>query len=358
MRTIHPRPNPIIAALYTLRDMDVDAVVIHGPAGCGFMASRMIEEAGIRVVSSSIRDNDLIFGASEPLIRTLKAVKEKFDPKTVAVIGTCASMIIGEDMNAAIDRADIGCTVFAADCHGCMGDNTRGAIKAIEAAKNANIISSGEAERQISLMKAASRMEHSAGMASKEYLEPAKSSTKMGIAKIILNALSDGKRVAAAMIAKKELAYRFADIFVAADEARRQLGGETMFIANLDRNAGLPRIRRYADDILNELGSKNISVITSGGLDEYALAGQMMTERIKEFDPDILVLAGIPHSYPDMKKSDILITDQPRQLANYLQNGFTNAVGEIASHSMVMSTRSIIPLETGDTMREMLRDMA
>ena len=56
MRVIHPRPNPIIAAMYTLRDLDVDVMVIHGPAGCGFMASRMIEEAGIRVVTSGLKD--------------------------------------------------------------------------------------------------------------------------------------------------------------------------------------------------------------------------------------------------------------------------------------------------------------
>lgn len=45
MNTIHPRPNPIVAAMYTLRDLDVDVIIVHGPAGCGFMASRMLEEA-------------------------------------------------------------------------------------------------------------------------------------------------------------------------------------------------------------------------------------------------------------------------------------------------------------------------
>ena len=145
MKIIHPRPNPIVAAMYTLRDMDVDVIVVHGPAGCCFMASRSIEEAGVRVVTSGITDNDLVFGAVDSLIETLKMVKERFDPKTVAVIGTCASMIIGEDLEAAIRRANIGCTVFSVDCHGCMKDNTSGAVKAIEAAEAAGIISHDEA---------------------------------------------------------------------------------------------------------------------------------------------------------------------------------------------------------------------
>ena len=50
MNTIHPRPNPIVAAMYTLRDLDVDVIIVHGPAGCGFMASRMLEEAGFNVL--------------------------------------------------------------------------------------------------------------------------------------------------------------------------------------------------------------------------------------------------------------------------------------------------------------------
>ena len=87
MNTIHPRPNPIVAAMYTLRDLDVDVIIVHGPAGCGFMASRMLEEAGIRVVTSALVENDLVFGGSEKLIRTIKESYDRFHPKTIAVIG-------------------------------------------------------------------------------------------------------------------------------------------------------------------------------------------------------------------------------------------------------------------------------
>ena len=65
---------------------------------------------------------------------------------------------------------------------------------------------------------------------------------------------------------------------------------------------------------------------------------------------------GIAHSYPDLPKDTIIITDQPRQLANYLKTGYESSVGEIASHSMVMSARNIVPLETADTIREMLKE--
>ena len=352
---IHPRPNPIVAAMYTLRDMDVDVIVEHGPAGCSFMASRPLEEAGVRVVTSGMRDNDLIFGASEPLINTLKQVEEKFHPETVAVIGTCASMIIGEDMDKSIRRAGIDSNVFSVDCHGCMGDNTRGAIKALEAGRDAGVITPEECDRQISLMKAATRMEKNVGMASKDYLKPATSPTKLHVCRRIIEVLSKGGKVAVVMDAKKELAYRFADMFEAVDRARRALGGETLFVANLDGSRGLPRIRNYCKEILGDLESKGVKIDRIiGALDEYSIIGEQMKAAVDEFQPDLTVLMGICHAYPGMGPEDILITDQPRQLANYLNMGCAYAVGEMSSHQMVMGAHSIVPLETAETLRELL----
>lgn len=356
MRVIHPRPNPIVAAMYTLRDLDVDVMVIHGPAGCSFMASRMIEEAGVRVVTSGLKDQDLIFGGSEPLIETLKLVKEKFDPKTVAVVGTCSSMIIGEDMEASIKLADIGCTVFPVDCHGCMNNNTDGAIKAIESADRVGIISHDEAIRQKNLLKSATSIERKTGLTSKDYLTPVRGPTKLAVCNRIADAFRSGKKVACAMLAKKELAYRFADIYLALHEAQQKLGGELFLAGNLDTNLGLPRIKRYAENITNELRENGVVLdAVVGGLDEYAVVGDKMKEAVDGFGPDLLILVGMPHMYPGFNAENILITDQPRQLSNYLSMGCSLSVGEISSHSMVMGTDRIIPLETGDTLREIVR---
>ena len=353
MKVIHPRPNPIVAAMYTLRDMDVDVILIHGPSGCCFMASRPLEEAGVRVVTSGMRDDDLIFGGAEKLIDTLRLADEKFHPKTVAVVGTCASMIIGEDMNAAIKRAGLKAKVFSVDCHGCMGDNTSGAVKAIESACEAGIIDKEESDRQCRLMTAATDMEKRVGMAGKDYLKPARGPTKLKVAKTIADALKAGKRVACVMVAKKELSYRFADMFIALKDAQRKLGGDLFMVGNLDNTLGLPRIRRYCNDILSDLEEHDaVPDRIIGGLDEYAIIGEKMKAAVDEYDPDLLIITGIPHAYPGYSADNILITDQPRQLANYLNSGCGLAVGEISSHSMVMGARKIIPLETADTLRE------
>ncbi|MGI5964560.1 MAG: Ni-sirohydrochlorin a,c-diamide reductive cyclase catalytic subunit [Candidatus Methanomethylophilaceae archaeon] len=355
MKIIHPRPNPIVAAMYTLRDMDVDVIVIHGPAGCGFMASRSLENAGVHVVTSAMKETDLIFGASDQLIETLKTVKEMFNPKTVAVIGTCASMIIGEDMQASVKRAGLDCTVFAVESHGCMKNNIEGAVKALESGCAAGIISEEETRRQIKLMRAASELEKTKGLASKSYMKPSFGATKYGVCGKICDTLSSGGKVAVVMIAKKELAYRFSDMFSAVSEAKKKLGGEIFLIGNLDTDKGLPRIRKYAENITEELNGLGVDFVSAGGLDEYALVGEKMKEKVDAFSPDLTVVMGICHAYPGLKESDILITDQPRQLSNYISAGFPDSVGEISSHTMVMGTDSIIPLETAETLREMIR---
>jgi len=357
-RVAHPRPNPIIAALYALRDLDVDVAVIHGPAGCGFMASRMLEMAGMRVVTSSMSENDLIFGAEEPLIETLRAAEGMFSPRTMAVVGTCASMIIGERLESSIQQAGLSCRAFAVDCHGCMGDNTAGAVRTVKAAAAAGMITDEEAARQRGLLEAATALERRAGMASKPYLRPAAGPTKNAVCRLIARTLADGGKVAVVMLAKKELAYRFADMLRAVDEARRALGGRTLLVANLDASRGLPRIRGYARDIMGQLGSEGVAIDrVLGALDEYAVCGGAAAEAVSGFDPDLTVVAGIPHAYPCLAKGDALVTDQPRQLSNYLSNGFANSVCEMSSHALVMNARSIVPLETAETLREIVQEM-
>lgn len=356
MKIIHPRPNPIVAAMYTLRDMDIDVIVIHGPSGCGFMTSRSLEQAGVRILTSALSETDLIFGGSDELISTLKDAYNMFHPKTIAVVGTCVSMIIGEDLALSIKRAGIDCNVFSVEVHGCVGNNTAGAIKALESGCNAGIISVNETERQINLMNAATDMEKEKGLASKVYMKPSSGVTKFSVCKKICETLSKGGKVAVIMNAKKELAYRFSDMFLAVDEARRTLGGSTFFVANLDVDKGLPRIRKYAENILTQLKENNIKIdAVVGGLDEYALVGENMRSEVNKFHPDLTLIIGICHAYPGLKEDDILITDQPRQLTNYINSGFPNSVGEISSHSMVMGTDRIIALETADTLRELVR---
>ncbi len=122
---MHPRPSPIAASLYTLRDMNVDVIIMHGPHGCCFRTGRLLESDGVRVLTTAMAENDFILGASEKLENTLKEAYDMFKPEFIGVVGTCASMIIGEDLKEAIANANLDCTVIPVESHGGFGEGDK-----------------------------------------------------------------------------------------------------------------------------------------------------------------------------------------------------------------------------------------
>jgi putative methanogenesis marker 13 metalloprotein len=349
---LHPRPNPIIAAMYTLRDLEADVIVMHGPPGCGFTASRLLEEAGVRVVTTGMQEGDLVFGAEDKLIDVLRTVQERFSPQLIGVVGTCASMIIGENLDSAIRRAAVSATVLPIETHGCIGANTLGAIRTLEAAAERGVIPIGEYERQKGMLELATELERKRGMTSKAYLEPNRGITKLAVARKVVSALGEGKRVAVILNAKKETAFRFADVLRAVEYARQKVGGEVTYIGNIDPEVGLPRIRSYSVNILRDLKEVGVEMdIITGGLDEYAATGERAVEMMGEHD--LRIIAGLPHAVPDLRPEDILVTDQPRELTNFLDQGLC-AVGEISTHSALMGVDYVVHSEIGDTIREVV----
>src|SRR5512143_47007 len=107
MKYMHPRPSSIVAALYTARDLAVDVAILHGPSGCSFKHARLLEEDGMRVLTTSLADHEFIFGGQKPLETVLCYAEGEFSPRRMAVIGTCVSMIIGEDLRAAVEASGI-----------------------------------------------------------------------------------------------------------------------------------------------------------------------------------------------------------------------------------------------------------
>ena len=351
---LHPRPNPIVAAMYTLRDMDAEVIVVHGPAGCGFMVSRRLEDAGVRVVTTGMKENDLIFGAEEKLAETLRLVQDRFSPGLVGVVGTCASMIIGENLDRAVQKAGLKAKVIPVDVHGCSGANTTGAIRALEVAAERGVIPQEEMFRQREMLTRATLLESNRGLTSKEHLSPNYGVTKYSAARRIRDVLATGGRVLVVLNGKKELAYGHADVLRGVQESADALGGEAVYLANLDPGVGLPRIRRYARDILRDLECAGVYLEhITGGLDEYPVAGIRAAEAVSEIDHDLLVACGIVHAIPNLDRKAVLVSDQPREVDNYLRDGYAMVVSEPDIHPRVMGASGIIRMELADTLREM-----
>lgn len=355
---LHPRPSAIVAALYTLRDLDVDVAVMHGPAGCSFKHSRLLEEDGMHVLTTGMNESNFVFGGYDLLVDVLRKAEEMFQPELMGVVGTCASMIIGENLQQAVEESGVKakCNVIAVDMHAGYRDNTVGVILTLESAYKAGIISGTEFKRQKRMLEAATRLEKEVGAACRSYIPPSKGDSKIDVANRLLELIDAGKKGVCVLDAKKETVFMFADMLRAVNKVATA-HSQIVNIANLDKEVGLKKIRGYSETILNELDADGIKIDhIIGGLDEYAVAGDKAAALIDDFyaDYDFAVLLGIAHGVPlkryGIKTEIFSVTNGPRTIEPLKWLGHDHAVLEIDLHPKTMGATGIIASEFGDTL--------
>ena len=353
MKYMHPRPSSIVAALYTARDLNVDVAILHGPSGCSFKHARLLEEDGMRVLTTSLADNEFIFGGAKPLEDALRYAEEHFSPERMAVVGTCVAMIIGEDLQSAIDSAGITTPTIAVDIHAGYIENIAGVLSTLEAAERAGWITFEELERQRFMMNKATEVERLRGAACQSYIEPSRGDLKHQAAERLLALARSGKKGVAILNAKKETAYMFADELIALHDTCP--GADVTYIANLDQR-GLPKVRADAAAILAEMTAKGVTPELIGALDEYGANGDNLGNRIRRIAPDFALIVGVPHAIPQEYTQGIecfSITNGPRQVAPLHTLGHEHVMVEIDLHPKTLGVRNIVQSEFGAVLRSM-----
>lgn len=348
---IHPRPSSIVAALYTLRDLGAEVVILHGPSGCCFKHARLLEEDGVRVLTTALDEAGFVFGGQKPLTQLLKRAKELFNPKLMAVSGTCSSMIIGDDLHQAVLDADLGIPVLEVEVHAGYRDNTKGVIMTLEAARDLGIIDDAEFERQKTLLEKATEVERLHGAASSEYLAPERGDLKYEAAARLSQLIREGKRGLNILNAKKETAYMFADITAAVAEIG---GSQVETLANLDDQLGLPKVRRDAANIARDLHKRGVDFKLIGGLDEYPVTGEAVSRIAAQGHYDFAVISGVPHALPKSALEGLEIfsvTNGPRQVRPLRDLGHQHVTVELDLHPKTMGVTSLVESEFGATLR-------
>ncbi|MDV4343292.1 Ni-sirohydrochlorin a,c-diamide reductive cyclase catalytic subunit [Methanoculleus sp. YWC-01] len=353
MDYIQPRPSSIVAALYTARDLGVDVAVLHGPSGCSFKHARLLEEDGMRVLTTSLADNEFIFGGHDPLMRVLRYAEETFSPRRMAVVGTCVSMIIGEDLQSAIQDAGIETPAIAVDIHAGFRENIDGVLATLEPAADAGWISGDELKRQRYLLAKANEVERLRGAASRTYIEPSRGDLKHVAAERLVELADSSAAGIAVMNAKKETAYMFADELLALHDACPDAA--VTYIANLE-DRGLPKVREDAGRILAGMREKGVDPVLVGALDEYGANGPAIGERVRELEPDFALMVGVPHAVPPEYTEGIevfSITNGPRQVEPLREMGHRHVMVEIDLHPKTLGVRDIVASEFGEVLRSM-----
>jgi len=360
---LHPRPSPIAAAMYQLRDIGADAIVLHGPSGCCFRTARLLELDGVRIFTTAMGENDFIFGAMEKLrsvlddvVEYLKSNKPKDGKYIIGVVGTCASMIIGEDLYSILDEyEDI---IVPVEIHSGLMDNTVGAIRTMKSCLELGLISKEEFERQKDMLIKATEVEKNGGMAKSKYLKPTYEDDVDEVIELLRELKERAKngediKVACVLNAKKETAYLFAHPLI---EINRIF--DCVNIANLDENVGFEKVKNDAKNIFGEYSKNNINIdYITGGLDEYPITGKKAVEILKEIKPDLVVVSGVPHALPieELKEINenivtIGISDGPR-LYHPIKELYDYGIIELDAHAKVLGKRNIVKSRFGEILK-------
>ena len=357
VQVLHPRPSPIAAAMYTLRDIGADVIVLHGPSGCNFRAARLLERDGVAVVTSSLDQSAVIFGAEDRLSETLKKAFEAFHPTLIGVIGTCCAAIIGEDLHRAAANAALPCTVVVVDCNPYHQDNVDGAIRTLEAAAAAGLVTMDELERQRACLLAATKDEHERGTARAGYLRPEEGDDPVEAACALQKVLEKGLPVAVVLNAKKETSLLYADVVrgVCALHASSGSASPLTVLANADPAVGLPLIRSYASAIAGAFAREGIAVDGyTGGLDEYALAGKRAAQELAAMHRDwgMVVVCGLPHAVPlPPGTPSIAVATGTRAMSAMRACGYGHVIDEERAHYSVLGVRDVVRSRFGDHLR-------
>jgi nitrogenase molybdenum-iron protein alpha chain len=108
------------------------AIVNHGPVGCagdvaganaGYQWGQHIrgwEKKNVQIINTNMTEKAVVFGGDKILKEAVHAAYERFHPKVIFVTTSCASGIIGDDIEATLKdaEAEIGIPVVPVFCDG------------------------------------------------------------------------------------------------------------------------------------------------------------------------------------------------------------------------------------------------
>ena len=117
-----------LGQLSAIRDV---AIIHHGPAGCSvasagayYLDKVMAKKRGVTnntvYVGTDMNEKDTIFGSTETLRKIILEVNHRYSPKAIFVTSSCATGIIGEDIDSVVDevRDEIDVPIAAVHCEG------------------------------------------------------------------------------------------------------------------------------------------------------------------------------------------------------------------------------------------------
>lgn len=128
----HTRPCKFWTATKILSGIKNSVVITHGPSGCAYGVKTAYKLTNSRnsgspyepVVSTNMDEQKVIHGGEKELKGAIKEVSEKYEPDIIFVAASCATGIIGDNIDAVVDdlQPSIRAKLMTIHCEGFAGE--------------------------------------------------------------------------------------------------------------------------------------------------------------------------------------------------------------------------------------------
>lgn len=132
----HTRPCKFWTATKILSGIRNSVIITHGPSGCAYGVKQAYKLTNCRnsgsyyepVVSTDADLNTVIYGGERNLREAILQVDRKYSPEVIVVATSCATGIIGDNVDAVVDqlKGKIGAEIMPIHCEGFAGDYRTG----------------------------------------------------------------------------------------------------------------------------------------------------------------------------------------------------------------------------------------
>jgi nitrogenase molybdenum-cofactor synthesis protein NifE len=132
----HTRPCKFWTATKILSGIKNSVIVTHGPSGCAYGVKHAYKLTNCRnsgaayepVISTNIGEKNVIYGGEKELKGAIKEVDTKYKPDVIFVATSCATGIIGDNVDNIIDgmKPDVNAKLMSIHCEGFSGEYRTG----------------------------------------------------------------------------------------------------------------------------------------------------------------------------------------------------------------------------------------
>jgi nitrogenase molybdenum-iron protein alpha/beta subunit len=132
----HTRPCKFWTAAKILSGIKNSIIITHGPSGCAYGVKKAYKLTNSRnsgspyepVVSTNMDEEKVIHGGERELKGAISEIDKKYKPDIIFVAASCATGIIGDNIDAVVDkiRPSINAQIMTIHCEGFAGEYRSG----------------------------------------------------------------------------------------------------------------------------------------------------------------------------------------------------------------------------------------